>query len=176
MAMLHAILHAYRSTIDGAAVHPDEVLRFANERLCAASIESSFVTAFFAVYDPDAATLTYSRSGHNPPRFKDGRTGEIRSIEGAGSLPLGVFVDSALTRETLRLWPNDTVIRYTDGITEAFSADRRMFGVERLDQALTRCSGEPDCVVDSVHTALYAHTGSRTRADDQTIVAFRYLG
>lgn len=176
MAMLHAILHAYRSTIDGAAIRPEEVLRFTNRRLCEASIESSFVTAFFAVYDPMTATLTYSRSGHNPPRLKKGTTGDICSVDGAGSLPLGVFEDSGLTSETLHLAPSDTVILYTDGITEAFDANREMFGVERLDAALHDCSGDPDCVVDSVHTALYAHTGARTRADDQTIVAFRYLG
>jgi sigma-B regulation protein RsbU (phosphoserine phosphatase) len=176
MAMLHAILHAYRSTIDGASIRPEEVLRFANRRLCAASIESSFVTAFFAVYNPATATLSYSRSGHNPPRHKDGRTGDMRALDGAGSLPLGVFEDSGLTSETIRLSSGDTVILYTDGITEAFDAERRMFGVDRLDAALTECSGDPDCVVDSVHTALYAHTGSRTRADDQTIVAFRYVG
>jgi sigma-B regulation protein RsbU (phosphoserine phosphatase) len=176
MAMLHAILHAYRSTIDADEVRPDRVLNFANKRLCAASIESSFVTAFFAVYDPAEATLTYSRSGHNPPRFKKGASGDICSIDGAGSLPLGVFEDSGLTSETLRLSPNDTVILYTDGITEAFNPRREMFGVDRLDEALHGCSGDPDCVVDSVHTALYAHTGSRTRADDQTIVAFRFLG
>jgi phosphoserine phosphatase RsbU/P len=176
MAMLHAILHAYRSTIDGARILPDRVLRFANERLCAARIESSFVTAFFAVYDPAEGVLTYSRSGHNPPRLKNGATGEIRVLDGAGSLPLGVFEDSGAVSESVRLRPNDTVILYTDGITEAFNTQREMFGVERLDAALTGCSGDPDCIVDSIHTALYAHTGVRTRADDQTIVAFRYLG
>lgn len=63
---------------------------------------------------------------------------------------------------------------YTDGITEAFNARREMFGVKGLDAALEECSGQPACVVDSVHGALYEHTRLRTREDDQTIVALRY--
>ena len=50
---------------------------------------------------------------------------------------------------------------------------REMFGAERLDVALTKCSGAPDCVVDSVHSALFKHTGSMARKDDQTLVAIR---
>jgi len=70
------------------------------------------------------------------------------------------------------------VVLYTDGITEAFgpggAAEHDMFGVERLDAALVACSGEPECVVDSVHGALYEHTRSLDRDDDQTLVAIRY--
>ncbi len=50
------------------------------------------------------------------------------------------------------------------------------FGVERMDAALTKCSGQPDCVVDSIHTALFAHRKAATRDDDQTIVAIRHHG
>jgi phosphoserine phosphatase RsbU/P len=172
MAMLHGILHAYT----GSGRTPDAVLAYANRKLFEAGIEGSFVTAFFAVYDPRSASVTYARSGHNPPLLKDGRTGEIRHLDGDGGLPLGIFEPYEIGSETIRLRPNDTLILYTDGITEAFSAAREMFGPERLDVALTKCSGAPDCVVDSVHSALYQHTGSRTRADDQTLVAVRYSG
>jgi sigma-B regulation protein RsbU (phosphoserine phosphatase) len=172
MAMLHGILHAYT----GAGRTPDSVLAYANRKLFEAGIEGSFVTAFFAVYDPRTASVTYARSGHNPPLLKDGRTGEVRHLDGDGGLPLGIFEAYEIGSETIRLRPQDTLILYTDGITEAFSAAREMFGPERLDHALTKCSGAPDCVVDSVHSALYQHTGSRTRADDQTLVAVRYAG
>jgi len=50
------------------------------------------------------------------------------------------------------------------------------FDADRFDAALARCSGDPDCVIDSIHTALYDHTHARTRADDQTLVAIRYQG
>jgi sigma-B regulation protein RsbU (phosphoserine phosphatase) len=175
MAMLHGILHTYTVTTNQRR-SPDAVLRHANRRLFEAGLEGNFVTAFFAVYDPRNATLTYARSGHNPPLLKDGRTGAVSHLEGEGAPPLGLFEPYELACDTVELRPNDTVILYTDGITEAFNAAREMFGPSRLDAALVKCSGAPDCVVDSVHSSLYQHTGSRTRADDQTLVAIRFTG
>ncbi len=169
MAMLHAILHAYPDLQRG----PSAALRFANDRLCRSRMESSFVTALFAVYDPPARTLLYSRAGHPLPRIKDTISGSVRTLEGASGLPLGIAEDYDIDQATLRLAPGETVVFYTDGITEAFDKERRMFGPEGLDAALRVCSGEPDCVVDTVHTALYRHTGVRTRADDQTLVVFK---
>ena len=172
MAMLHGILHAYT----GSSCCPDEVLRYANTRLLEAGIEGTFVTAFLGIYDPRDATVSYARSGHNPPILKDGRTGAVSFLEGAAGLPLGVFDPYEIDSDTIHLKPLDTVVLYTDGITEAFNAQREMFGPERLDEALTHCSGAPDCVVDSVHAALFKHTGTLARRDDQTLVAVRYRG
>lgn len=172
MAMLHAIVHGFCDPDQS----PASVLRYANHRLVQSNLEGSFVTAFFAVYDPAQGTLTYSRAGHNPPRRKDGRTGEVTPIDGAATLPLGVFEPYEAENETIDLRPDDTIILYTDGITEAFNQGREMFGTGRLDESLLGCSGAPDCIIDSVHAALYRHTGLRTRADDQTLVALRYVG
>ncbi|NRA58265.1 MAG: serine/threonine-protein phosphatase [Phycisphaerales bacterium] len=170
MAMLHAILHAY----EGSGIHPHLVLEHANSRLVAAGLEGAFTTAFLAVFDPATGEFQFSRAGHNPPRLKKDATGELISLEEAGSLPLGVFEPLGATSASIRLDPGDTVVLYTDGITEAFNTGREMFGVDGLDASLDNCSGAPDCVVDSVHGALYEHTKSRTRDDDQTIVAIRY--
>ncbi len=172
MAMLHAILHAYT----GPDRSPGAVLRWANGRLLAAGLEGSFVTAFFAVYDPRTARLTYARAGHNPPLLKRGPEGEVRFLMGAGALPLGLVDPIEIASCELTLRPADTVILYTDGVTEAMSAAREMFGPDRLHAALVRCTGQPDCVIDSVHTALYEHTRTRAIADDQTLVALRYTG
>lgn len=168
MAMLHGIIHAYSGPLE-----PDAVVRYANTRLLRAGIEGTFVTALMGVYDPPARTFTYARSGHNPPILKDGRSGAVSFLDGAGGLPLGVLEPYEISSETLTLRPNDTIVLYTDGITEAMNAARDMFGPERLDIALTACSGAPDCVVDSVHSALFKHTGSMSRKDDQTLVAIR---
>jgi sigma-B regulation protein RsbU (phosphoserine phosphatase) len=173
MAMLHAILHSYPNLGQG----PAAVMRWANDRLCAAGMASSFVTAVFATYEPATRTLRYARAGHPPPLVKEGATGRVWPLAGAASLPLGIEPDFDVTEATVRLGERDTVVLYTDGITEALGRDRRtMFGVAGLERALEVCSGEPDCVVDSVHAALHEHTGVLTRSDDQTLVAFRVAG
>lgn len=172
MAMLHAILHAYT----GEDHSPDAVLAYANARLCESRIDGSFVTAFFAVYDPKDGTLTYARSGHNPPRLKSGSTGRVRVLDGAGVPPLGVLDEFERVTERVQLHAGDTLVLYTDGITEARNTSGELFGTGRLDEALEHCTGAPDCVVDSVQGALYRHLGSVARQDDQTLVAIRYHG
>ena len=169
MAMLHAILHGY----EGPDFSPASVIRYANRRLATSLIENSFVTAFFGVYDPSTGSLAFARAGHNPPRLKRGGTGEIIALDGGAALPLGITLDHPVEQDRVVLEPHDTLVLYTDGITEAFGPGREMFGVDRLDRTLEACSGEPDCVVESVHAALYEHTRARTRDDDQTIVALR---
>ncbi|MFG0241247.1 MAG: PP2C family protein-serine/threonine phosphatase [Phycisphaerales bacterium JB054] len=169
MAMLHAILHGY----EGPEYDPAAVMRYANRRLGNHRIDATFVTAFFAVYDPADHTIVYARAGHNPPRLKRGDTGEVLVLDDAPGLPLGITDDYDIQTGRLALDLHDTLVLYTDGITEAFSADREQFGTNRLDAALIGCSGEPGCVVDSVHKALYQHTRSLSRDDDQTIVALR---
>jgi sigma-B regulation protein RsbU (phosphoserine phosphatase) len=178
MAMLHAILHCYTPLNPGEEFDPAKVMEFANERLLSAGLEGNFVTAFFGVYDPASGELRYTNAGHNPPRVKDGLSGRISALEGAATLPLGILQDLDARSETVQLKPNDTIILYTDGITEAFgpAPSQEQFGVERLDAALVTCSGQPDCVVDSVHAALYEHRRAATRDDDQTIVAIRHHG
>ncbi len=169
MAMLHAILHAYPDLHRG----PAQVLRHANHRLCAARMDGSFVTAIFAVYDPADRSFTFSRAGHPQPLLKHGGSGAISRLEGASALPLGIMDDYEVDECRVVLAPGDTVILYTDGITEAFNLRRQMFGIDGLDTAMVACSGDPDCAVDSIHTALYRHTSSRTRADDQTLVVLQ---
>lgn len=172
VAMLHGILHAYEDIHRGPAL----VLEHANAHLSAARIDGGFVTAVFAVYDVRSRRLTWSRAGHPPPRLKRGTDGRVEPLDGAATLPLGIASSLGAEQETVQLNALDTVVLYTDGVTEAFDPSRRMFGIEGLDDALGVCTGEPDCVVDTVHSALYRHTRSRDRLDDQTLVAARVTG
>ena len=194
MAMLRAILHCYEPGCATPADAVVDVLRFTNQRLYAARLEGNFVTAFFCIYDPRDHSLAYASAGHPPPRLKPA-SGPVRAIDDAATLPLGLMPEFEVAPGRLVLQPGDALVLYTDGITEQFDlpaaatdpfapaldapvpipgAKREMFGTHRLDAALADCTGAPDCVVASIHQALFAHThGSRSRADDQTIVALQ---
>ncbi|USN98716.1 MAG: serine/threonine-protein phosphatase [Phycisphaeraceae bacterium] len=169
MAMLRAILHCYAD--DDRS--PASVMRFANDKLVASNLDGSFVTAFFAVYDPSDGTLVWSRCGHNPPLLKRPASGGVTSLETAGVPPLGILPGMQPEQDRIQLAPDETVVLYTDGITEAFDDVGVMFGVDGLTDALETCSGHPDCVVDTIHAALYRHTGVMERDDDQTLVALQ---
>ncbi len=170
VAMLQSMLHGFQDRSKG----PAAMLAYANRELTRKKIDRSFVTAFFAVFDPERDGLTFVNAGHNPPARRLG-DGAVEQIKGEVSLPLGIIEDEQYIEQRWDLGHGDSVLLYTDGITEAFSPppDRQMFGTDRLDEALRACTGEPECIVVSIHEKLYDHTRSRTRADDQTLVAMR---
>jgi sigma-B regulation protein RsbU (phosphoserine phosphatase) len=170
MAMLHAILHAYPHQSRG----PAEMLQHANQHLASKRIENSFVTAFLAVYDPPSRKLTYARAGHNPPLIKSGDPdGSIRRLDDVGGVPLGVLDPVRYDEATLLLQPGQTLLLYTDGVTEARGPDGSMFGLGGVERALAKCSGEPRRVVASITDPLSRHESGIRPGDDQTIVAIR---
>ncbi len=172
MAMLHAILYAFPHVPDGTA----QLTSHLNEQLCAKRIEQSFTTAFIAIYDPATRQLTYTRAGHNPPLVKAAGEGvPTRRLDESGSLPLGVMSEASFDESTMTLSPGETLVLYTDGITEAMNPQRTMFGTEGIERALLTCSGEPACVVNSIITALREHEAGVRPADDQTILAMKVV-
>jgi len=171
MAMLRAIIHCF----EGDAESPAQFADYCNEKLMRSNLNGNFITAFFCVIDPATGGFTWSRAGHNPPRVRrsDGR---VEVLESAGTLPLGIIEPLGAEHDSGELGVGDTLVLYTDGITELRNRGQELFGEARLDAALERCSGQPECVVDTVHKAMFEFTGSMTRQDDQTLVVVRRTG
>lgn len=176
MAMIAAALRSYalhHGDSDKAA-DPAGVAKFVNEILVSSALPQMFVTAFICVLDPRTGTIDWVRCGHNPPRIR-GVDGSIRSLRPPGTLPLGIDPDLTVPASTSMLAPGETLVLYTDGITETKRAGSThdLFGDERLDEALSRCSGEPECVIETITDAVREFSGSEARDDDQTIVVVR---
>lgn len=170
MAMLQTILHDYQERDAG----PAAMLRHANRQLIKKNLDGSFVTAFAGVFDPDRRGFTFSSAGHPGPAVR-GALGGVREITGQGGLPLGVIDDADYALDRTEVKPGETMVIYTDGITEAFSPppEKQMFGVERLKRSLSEGPGEPAGAIDAIHGQLFEFTQSLNRTDDQTIVAVR---
>jgi sigma-B regulation protein RsbU (phosphoserine phosphatase) len=174
MAMMRAIFDAYPREPEG----PAEVLEHANRHLFAKRIEHRFVTALFAVYDPDTRRLTYARAGHNPPVWMRpaGQGGwDMARLDDIGGLPLGIEEDVRYEQATISLDPGQTLVLYTDGVTEALSPAGRMFGVEGIEHSLTECTGEPQCAIEHITSTLKHHEENVRPSDDQTLVVMRAL-
>ena len=173
-AMLNAILYTYPHTRPAKTGSPSDVLSYANQHLCAKRIDNSFVTAIVAAYFPKEQKLVFSRAGHPPPILKEKGKPLIR-LDERGGIPLGVLEDAKYENVEVQLKPGQTVVLYTDGITESTNAKDEMFGIEGIERALEQCTGEPDCVVGSINEALRAHEGGLKPSDDQTIVAMKVV-
>lgn len=173
MAMLHAMLP---EPGDPDAT-PARMIPRINRRLVRSLHEGMFVTALFLLFDTRTGRIEYVQCGHPPGRIRRAATGRVEALDAARTFPMGITDDYPIEPATQTLHPGDTLVLYTDGITEArprgADAPREMFGIDRLDAALGACSGEPTCAVESIHHALYEFTGSMNRDDDQTLVVLR---
>jgi len=172
MAMFHAILHTYPINPNG----PAEVLRHVNRHLYTKSIENSFVTAFLAFYDPRTRELVYARAGHNPPILKEfPHRGDAMLLDAVGEIPLGIMEDVQYSESSLKLHTGQTLILYTDGITEARRPGGEMFGVEGIERSLIHCSGSPSCAISHITEALKDHQVNVRPNDDQTVVVMQVM-
>lgn len=170
MAMTHTMAHAF----PGHPEPPHSLLSYLNQRLAGAASNGSFVTAFYAIYDPAATTLTYSSAGHNPPRVLARDACTPRVLDSVQSLPLGIEPGERYEQAALQLHSGDTLLFYTDGITEVFNAEGVMFGAERLDQAF--CQSKPrsiETLMEDIVERVQGFSRVRAPADDQTLLIAR---
>jgi sigma-B regulation protein RsbU (phosphoserine phosphatase) len=177
-AVLMAITHALAHAQPGTHTPPAVLLRYLNEQLARSYTRgATFVTAFYAVLDPNARTLTYSAGGHNPPRLA--RAERVLPLDQACSLPLGIAAGETFGEATVSLQAGDLLLLYTDGITEAMAPaqagqDHELFGVERLDRLLVSCAGRSaDECIARIKAEVAAFSGNAPPSDDQTLVAIR---
>jgi sigma-B regulation protein RsbU (phosphoserine phosphatase) len=168
MAVTHSIAHTHHEEPEP----PSRLLTFLNRHLSAryTSGTGTFVTAFYGIYDPSNRTLTYSRAGHTAPRVKRCSTGEVEAIDKASFLPLGIDGDEEYEDDVEQLEPEDVLVFYTDGITEARSPSGDFFGPERLDLILSRCEDDVESVIRGVMLAVEEFTEDRAPTDDQTLL------
>ena len=185
MASLQALLrsHASQTTEDLAAVVTE-----LNRLLCSMTEESRFATLFCAVYDDSTRELTYVNAGHNPPLlFRRGASGAdiqpatafgsaepssngILRLEGSGAV-LGMFSEGSYEHRSLPLEPGDTLVIYTDGITEAQDSRGREYGEERLTELVrSRISLPPVELQDQLLNSVKQFAGEVPLADDLTLL------
>jgi phosphoserine phosphatase RsbU/P len=171
-AMVQAMLRA--CTADAAK--PAKLLTTLNRHLCQKRIEGTFVTAFMGVYDTKTRELTYSSAGHPPPMISSFTENSATILDQAGGPPLGIDDDAAFDETTIQLQHGQTLLLYTDGISEARKHGGEMLGSKGIEQSLRGCGGGPQSVIDQIRRAVTAHQGGQQPDDDQTVVAIQCAG
>ena len=160
-----------RTLLKGAAIgtlKPGEVLREVNDLLNEDNEASMFVTVLYAVYDPSNGKLTYANGGHNAPLVvhADGRSDLLPLTDGVA---LGLVPDMEYQEATVTLSPGDTVVLYTDGVSEAMNGDDEEFGNERLLKIFA--SSNPtnsEEANQAIFRAVEAFVGAAPQSDDIT--------
>ncbi|MEO8189614.1 MAG: SpoIIE family protein phosphatase [Acidobacteriota bacterium] len=155
---------------------PAEILSRVNAAICRdPADEGMFVTAVLIVLDPVWRRLVVASAGHMPPilRHADGR---IAALETPRNAPLGARDDAEFPSGAFDLDPGDTVVVYTDGISEATGKGKQLFGDERLKAAIQSAGSTPEAVLAAVLAAVARFTKGEPQSDDLTLLAFGAVG
>ncbi len=136
------------------------------------NLDGRYLTAFYGIVAADG-TLLYSNAGHNAPVLL--RTaGGVQRLE-SGGMVLGLFESATYREERLPMQPGDTLVLYSDGVTEALNLKSEEFGEQRLIACLQAVMGaEPQAILDHLLDELRAFCGDAIQNDDITMVLVRY--
>jgi ketosteroid isomerase-like protein len=172
-ALLAALLQGMFAVEAPAGGSPALTLTRINRRLAARGIEPRFATLVYGVLSPDGR-FTYSNAGHNPPVLA-GRSG-VRRLTTGGPI-LGAFADAAFEEETLQLHPLDTLVMFTDGVTEARNPGDEEFGDDRLiERIVANAACRPLELMKSVFEAVDGFCQGTDQGDDITVTVSRFNG
>ncbi|MBF0528165.1 MAG: SpoIIE family protein phosphatase [Deltaproteobacteria bacterium] len=151
---------------------PAEVLAEANDLLCQGNDAAMFVTTFLAYYHIPTGKLVMSNAGHNPPFHLDSK-GVITPLPKPPGTALGFTPGLIYKEKEFSLLTGETLIFYTDGITEACTPDGQFFGEERLIALLSQFS--PLDLEESCHRIidLLDEFQAGEQFDDITIMMLR---
>lgn len=170
-ALLTAIVQGMFTVQATGASGPADALTQINKGLLRRAVESRFVTMMYGVIAPDG-TFTYCNAGHNPPFLL--RTHSVERLE-TGGLILGLFEMASYDQGVLTLEPGDTVVVFSDGISEAENAAGEDYGEPRMASCLDAARGlSPADLRDRLTAAVREFTAGAPQTDDMTVVIVRY--
>jgi serine phosphatase RsbU (regulator of sigma subunit) len=167
-AFFMAVSRTVLQDLAESGLPPAEVLARANELLSDRNPMELFVTACYCIYEPRDGSLVYASAGHPAPLLRTA-DGHVLVLPGDCDLALGVLPGIAYSERSTRLAAGDTLLLYTDGITEAFAADGSAYGEPRLQRWLQH---SPDGAAADKLQALVADVadfvGGAEASDDLT--------
>lgn len=174
-----ALFMALTRTLVRAAVletaTPAEAIRRVNDLLLPDTQQGMFVTAVYGELDLAQGTFTYVNAGHNPP-FWARNDGELERLTRT-AVALGVMVQPEIGQRVLTMTHGDTLLLYTDGLTEAFSPDGDLFGEARLMKVVKMMQADSaDEVIETVEECLNDFVDTTPLADDLTMLVIRRVG
>ena len=171
MAVARTNLNALAATASG----PADCLQRTNDVLLTQNPMDLFVTVFYAVFDPATGVLTYSNGGHNPPLLRRAN-GQVEMLTSAAGLVLGMF-PASYDEDVAQLAPGDTLVLYTDGVTEAFNVDVQMYEEARLVERVRDDGGATaKGLVTAIFDSVIGFSGAAPQSDDITVAVLSWSG
>jgi len=174
-SLFMAVTKTLLKSKSGPEVPPDEILRQVNVELCRGNDATMFATVFCAILNTQTGEVVFSSAGHNPPLLTN--EAESRYLQYEGSMALGVFEDSSYEKASFIMKPGETLIVYTDGVTEAMSADEKFFSEDRLIKTVQECGNKnSNTVLRKILDDVQGFAAGAPQSDDITLLVLQYIG
>lgn len=153
----------------------DNILSEINNIIAEESPPNMFVTVFYGVLDTRSGAFEYSNGGHNPP-FLLSSDGKVRQLDNIGGLMIGAMKDVPYESNVVMIKPGESLLFYTDGVTEAFNNDQEEFQETRLEKILVgKNTLTVNELVGHVFEGVQTFANGVEQFDDITCLALKYL-
>lgn len=151
-----------------------DCLNEANKLLSRTSVDSMFVTVLYGIYNHETGDIDFTNAGHNPTYILR-QNGQVEKIKQHANFVLGGFEDFNFKPDVAHLDSGDSLILYTDGVTEAFNADNEEFGDKRLHDALVQLpqGSSAEKIVKDVLKEKDAFVKDTEQSDDITMLVLK---
>lgn len=170
-SILMSNLHAMFRTLIPLDMPLCDLVKRANRLFCESTLANQYATLICGKLNT-SGELEFCNAGHLPPMIL-GESGTVQ-LESAG-LPLGMFCDSSFVSSGAKLKPGETLLLFSDGVTEANNEAGEEFGMSRVIGSVTGLTAdEPTDVLKNCVAAVSAFRGNAARNDDLTMMALKY--
>ena len=154
---------------------PAQVLAATNSSVCASNPEEMFITVWFGILEISTGRLTAANAGHEYPVLKQGDRFEL--FKDRHGLVLGAMDGVKYKEYTIQLSPGDKIFLYSDGVPEATDSNNKLFGTDRMLEALNQRPESPARnILADVQEAVDEFVGTAEQFDDLTMLCLEYRG
>jgi len=174
-ALFMAVIKTLFKAIAGRVQNPGEILSTVNREICRDNDSQMFTTLFCGILDTRTGEIRYSNGGHNPP-YHLSRAG-VQQVPKTGGRVLGLLEETTYAGSRLVLGPGETLLLYTDGVTEALDPAEQFFSERRLESILTQINfASAREQIEHLTSEITLFAAGAEQADDITTLAIRFLG
>jgi sigma-B regulation protein RsbU (phosphoserine phosphatase) len=156
-----------------ASVSPSACLEHVNRLLCPDNDSAMFVTVFYGILNTETGELEFSNGGHNVP-YIIGRD-RLVPVGAPSGMALGIVDDARYETSRTSLNAGETLVLYTDGVTEAMDTQNRLFSTPRFEQTIQGLARQrPIDLLTKLVEEVQAFSHGALQADDITLLAMQY--
>ncbi|SFM17475.1 Serine phosphatase RsbU, regulator of sigma subunit [Desulfomicrobium norvegicum] len=135
--------------------------------------DGMFATMFFGVLDPTSGSLVYVNSGHEP-LYIIGKDGVKEELRPTGPV-IGVIENLKVEAHRLQIEPGDLLLGLTDGVTEAFDAENKLFTRSRVKDILGQPMSSAKDLLERIRQQVFDFAGKAPQSDDITLLAVQRI-